>query len=254
MATVWDQIIRWAPFWANVATILASMATIIAIFFFIKQIRVSNQQTKIAEAALRAELRQIGIAQSALNEDREERKEQRRRQRDTILGSLRAEISAIRTAVDMDLKGFQPSDMSIPQVEKAAHDMRVEHAIGDMAYYRSFVWTSLPTSTIEQALREAELLDLTVIQVEALQNLRLRILRANSFGDAKIALLPALVQISTAAPLGGAFEGDPTQAQPGLEQYYRWVDIKADRLNENIQIEFTGILNGCNKISEWLGD
>lgn len=250
---MWDLILRWAPFWANIATILASTATIIAIFIFIKQIRVGNQQTRIAQAALRAELRQIGIAQSALNEDREERRKQRDRQRDTILGSLRAEISAIRTTVDMDLKAFQPSDMSIPQVKKAAHDMRVEHAIGEMAYYRSFVWTSLPTSTIEQALREAELLSLIATQVEALQNLRLRILRANSFANAKIALLPALVQISTAVFPRGASEGDPTQALPGLEQYYRWVDIKADRLNENIQIEFTGILNGCNKISEWLG-
>lgn len=214
MATVWDQIVEWAPFAAN-------LATIAAVFFLIQQIR---------------------LERSRRDEERTERKKQLERQRDTVLWSLRAEISAIRMAVEMDLKEFQPSDMSIPRVKKAAQDMQAEQAIGEMAYYRSFAWTSLPTSTIEQALREADLLGLTAVNVKGLQGLRIRILKANSLVPAKTAVLPIL--------LAG---GEPYQAQPGLQlNPYRWVDIKADRFNENIRNEFTGILNECNEITEWL--
>ena len=130
--------------------------------------------------------------------------------------------------------------------------MGIEKKIGDMAYYRSFVWTLLPTSTIEETLQEADLLGLQKTQVEDLQSLRLRILRANSLVPAKTALLPVLVQIKTAAAPGQSIGVEQTQAQPGIEQYYRWVDMRMDRLNEDIQSEFTDILNDCNKITQWL--
>ncbi len=205
-----DQIIKWAAFGA-------SLATIAAIYFLIQQIR---------------------LERSARDEERAERKRQRERQRNSIFSSLKAEIAAIRKTVDEDLNRY-PGSSGIPRAKEAQAQKQGEDLIGNMAYYRSFIWTTLPTSIIEQALREADLLILTAEHLEELQNLRQRILRADSLVPAKTAILPLLLE--------SGYQGGGAEQTPS-----RWVDIKADNLNGNIETAFKAILNECNEIAKWL--
>lgn len=63
----------------------------------------------------------------------------------------------------------------------------------ESGFKRSFDWTPLPMSTVEQAIHEAYLLNLTKEQLESLQDLRLGLLRVNSHIAAKISVMSALV-------------------------------------------------------------
>ncbi len=94
--------------------------------------------------------------------DRRDARRHRAMQRRTILVGLKAELKGTRETASQDVTTF---------------------AAGTEG-----TWTILPHTSVEQAVMEAGLLDLTLEQIIALHELRLRILRANSLVNARWAV------------------------------------------------------------------
>ncbi len=177
---------------------------------------------------------QVRFARLALVEDRIERAAQREYHRTSLAASLRAELDAIRTAAEADLKEFGGSDLSFPRVQQTNGARSIE---GPERFQLSFAWTPLPQNTIEQAIGEADLLSLTVDQVRNLQGLRVRILRVNALIAHKMGLFSALVQANVPKDFFKTMYSD----RP-------WAQDKAAALNIAIQDEVNHIVKECSNI------
>ncbi len=101
--------------------------------------------------------------------------ESRKNLKATTFTALRIEIDTIHGATEKALGDFEKTQYSSPNPEQ------------DQRY---FVWPLLPSSTIEQALRETFLLELNDDQIKALQDLRLKILYVNQLVNARVGTLP----------------------------------------------------------------
>ncbi len=229
MSTLLDQIPKWM-------TLAASVATVIAIYFLIRQIQAGIEQVKQAQSSLDVGIKQMSIAQSSLDEDRAERDEQRKLQRKTLWITLRTEVTSVLDGAMSNLGRFHPVMHGSPEEEQSFRDREIQ---GEPAYIRSFVWTPVPIETLERIMGEIHLLGLTLEEIQGFHDLRLKILKVNALALAKTAVLRSLVQ-------GGL---SPRQLS---SEYHRWVEIEADQLNSNIWHEFNQIVNACNRISEWL--
>ncbi len=119
----------------------------------------------------------IVVAYLAYRADRRDRVESRKNLKATTFTALHIEVDTVHGATEKTIENFNKTQYSSPNPEQ------------DQRY---FVWTLLPSSTIEQALREAFLLELNRDQIEALQDLRLQILYANQLVNAKIGTLPSV--------------------------------------------------------------
>jgi hypothetical protein len=95
---------------------------------------------------------------------------ERRELRMALLRALRVEALEIYYAVDDDVSRFN---------------------CGSQEDQHVFIWRPLPSSMIEQAIREPFLLALSPEQITELATLRIRIQRLNAFVEAKIAVVGA---------------------------------------------------------------
>lgn len=224
-----DEVVKWI-------SLAASVATVAAIVFLIRQIQIGIEQVRLASDTVDVGIRQMSIAQSSLDEDRKERVEQRRLLRKTLWVTLQTEVTSILNGANSNLARFRPVNHGNPQEEEAFQDRDVK---GEFAYNRSFVWTSISITTLEQIMGQMHVLDLKPEEIQTLHDLRLQALRVNSLAAAKIALLPNLVQ------------GGVPPRQPSL-QWHRWAEMEADQLNLNLENGSHQIGNISNKIAAWV--
>jgi hypothetical protein len=131
--------------------------------------------------------------------DRRDARRHRAMQRRTILVGLKAELKGTRETASQDAMAF---------------------ALGTEG-----TWTILPHTSVELAAMGAGLLDLTLEQIIALHELRLRILRANSLVSAQLAV----------PPLSNRGPGGPSGAS-------------GDRLGGEIRGQFEAITGLCDNL------
>src|SRR5262249_37529765 len=117
-------------------------------------------------------LRHLRIAQTALNEERRDRTEQRERQRTTTLTALRSEVEGVLGSINKDLSFVKDSDQSNLFTARSGENV--------ISSSRFFVWTPLPDAVLEQAIKEMWLLSLSGSEARHLQELRRRILKVNN--------------------------------------------------------------------------
>jgi hypothetical protein len=138
-----------------VGTILAFVALVLAIWGVLTALRT----LRVTSAAL-------GVANTSLAEDRQERRAIRDEHRRTLWTALRLDVGIIEELTSADLQRFREPDEATPDQPR---DMQ-----------QPFVWTPLPVETIQQAIYEAAHLDLRQDDIEALQQFRNRIVRVNA--------------------------------------------------------------------------
>lgn len=182
-------------------------------------------------------VRQIGLATTALSEDRKERAAQTEQRRSALLTALRAEVETIRSAADADLTDFKGSNLSHPRIAQNPSARAVE---GVARYWYSFPWTPLPDAAIVEAIRKAGLLGLTAPQIQKLQLLQTRILRINALVQYKANLYPALMLTNIDRHMPDIYRDRP------------WAEDKAANLNNATEFEAHAILADCAEVQKWL--
>ncbi len=175
-----------------------------------------------------------------MREERERQEAERAQQRDALLTALSLEVHAIRDSMDLDERLFRPTVGLQDDRAKARHIAVTTE--GEAGYTRGFTWTALPSSIVEQAIREANLLALTEVQVTNLLAFRQGILRANAAIAMKASAMPALIMGETAKTQGIAMS------------YRRLADAKMDNINMQIEEEFHLIRNLSQEIIQWLDE
>ena len=184
----------------------------------------------LAFRQMRLAARQVGLATAGILEDRKERAAQRENRRASLLTALKAELQIIRVAADADLNDFEGTNLSHPRIVRQGAARDVE---GRERYRVSFPWTPLPDTAIQEAIREADLLDLTATQIQKLLELRARIQRINSLVLHKASVYPALMLASV------------PRSEPLVYGDRPWAFDKAVLLNNDIQIAARDILADC---------
>jgi hypothetical protein len=135
----------------TITGIFANLATIAAIGFLVWQIKIAVEQTRLAREAMR--------------EEHNRREAERAQERDALLMALGLEVHAIRESMDLDERLFRPTVGLQDDQAKARHIAVTTE--GQAGYTRGYAWTSLPFGTVERAIREGNLLGLTIGQTEA---------------------------------------------------------------------------------------
>lgn len=153
-----------------------------------------------------------------------------------VLTQLPQEIISILKGANSNLARFRPMNYGNPEEAEAFRDKDVK---GEPAYNRSFVWTAIPVSTLQQIMGQIQLLGLKPDETEMLHDLRLKVLNFNSLAAAKVTLLPNLVQ------------GEVPSRLPSLK-WNRWEEMEVDQLNLKLNNGCHQIGNACKKIIEWL--
>ncbi len=221
----WDSVFKWVGFFASLAAIFG-----VPVLFY--QIRLARTAFKADQEDKKKQLERHQNEQlNALLRHKAEESTREKRHRTTILSAFQTEVEIIHRGAEQDLEDFELHSRNTPRTQAASNESEV-------GFKRSFVWTPLPMSTIEQAIHEAYLLDLTKEQLESLQDLRLRLLRINSHVDAKIAVMSVLV--------------DTTVDQMQIMYSHRWAGVRADNLNEILRTELRQMESVRGKIIEWL--
>jgi len=181
---------------------------------------------------------QVRLGRTTFVEEQRAEADQRERRRATLLSALQAEVQVVSSAADADLNDFKGHNLSHPRVTQTSTARSVE---GEVRYWFSFAWTPLPHDAVDQAIREASLLNLTAQQITRLQTLRLRILRVNALAQYKANLYPALML------------ADIPRHQPRISADRPWAEDKAAVLNNAAEAEVSAILNECGEIAKWWG-
>jgi len=154
----------------------------------------------------------------------------------TLSKALRVEVISILNGANSNFARFRPMNYGNPEEKEAFRDRDVK---GEPAYNRSFVWTPIPVNTLERIMGEMHLLGLEPVEVEMLNDLRLKVINFDSLAAAKIALLPGLVQ------------GEVPSRRPSLK-WNRWPEMEADQLNVKLENGCHQIGNACREILQWL--
>ncbi len=217
---------------AQVVGVLAGLATIAALILGIRQLVLASRAFRADQEDRLLQLERHKAEQLEATQQREEaRRASEERHRATIFTALRIELETIQRSADQDLEEFQLHTRNRPRTQAVSNE-------GEPGFKRSFVWTPLPMSTLEQAIYEAYLLGLTKEQLQSLQDLRLRLIRINSHIDAKISVMSALVQ-NTVGQM--------------LEQYTQmWAGVRSDNLNSIVTDELRKMSGECATIIKWL--
>ncbi len=221
----WDSVFKWAGF-------LASLAAIIGVPVLFYQIRLARTVFRAEQADRTAQLERHQKEQlDNLKQHEADREASAKRHRATILAALQIEVETIQRGAEQDLEEFDLHVTNTPRTQAFSNE-------GEPGFKRSFVWTPLPMSTIEQAIHEAYLLGLTKEQLKSLQDLRLRLLRINSHIDAKISVMSALVH---------------TTVEQMRELYTQmWAGVRSDNLNSIVATELRQMPDDWAKIIAWL--
>jgi len=214
------------------AGLLANLATVFGVPFLIYQIKLARDAFGAEQKDRTDQLERHQTEQSDSLKRREtEEAERAERHRATILSALQIEVETINRATIEDLEDFDLHVRNTPRTQAASNET-------EFGFKRSFVWTPLPMSTVEQAIHEAYLLNLTKDQLESLQVLRLKLLRVDSHNAAKISVMSALV--------------DNTIEQMREAYTTRWAGVRADNLNAILRTELGQVQSVCAKIIKWL--
>lgn len=209
----------------TITGIVANVVTIGAVGFLVWQIIIAVEQTRLAREAMR--------------EERERQEAERAQHRDALLMALGLEVHAIRESIDLDERLFQPTTGLQDDRAKSRHI--AVSTEGESGYRRGYAWTPLPFGTVEQAIRDGNLLAATFSQVTDLLSLRQGVLRANA-------------AIGMKASAVSAFLAGETAGQGISMSYRRLADARMDNLNGQIEEEFRSIRNLSQQILHWVDE
>jgi len=206
----------------DILTVASILGIVLAAFFAVRQMRLAAQQ--------------VNLAATGLLEERKEREAREKQRRVALVTALRAEVETIHYMVDGDLNDYEGYNLSHPRIARQGAARDVE---GRERYRVSFPWTPLPDTAIQEAIRGADLLGLTVAQTQRLLQLQARVQRINSLVLHKANLLPALLLVPV------------PRNEPLIYGDRPWPFDKAMVLNNDIQMAAKDILADCAEMMKW---